>query len=182
MPFHRHAVFMSEKPEVGFAYGVEGDQALLSTVQALRNELKLLQNQQERTASSSEVMARAWRGLMEVAAVLKIAEFAHDVFDTAVSMGKLSQITGISSKTLSVYYKAATDVGVAHEQVDKGLTKLARSFVQLQAGNQQAAIGFRLLHLSAKDFVGLSPDEKLRKVTEAFANLKNGQEKAAAAQ
>ncbi len=173
---------MSDKPEVGFQFGVEGDQALLSTVQALRNELKLVQQQQQATASSADVLQRAWRGLVEVAAVLKIAEFARDVFDTGVNLGKLSQITGVSTQTLSVYYKAATDVGVAHEAVDKAVIKLSRSFVQLQQGNSAAAAGFRLLHLSAKDFIGLSPDEKLRKVTDAFAALKPGAERAAAAQ
>jgi hypothetical protein len=172
---------MAETPEVGFKFGVEGDQSLLSTLQALRTELKNVQQQQQSTASSAEVLQRAWRGLIELAAVLKIAQFAHEVFDTAVALGKLSQITGISTKTLSVYYKAATDVGVAHEAVDKGLAKLSRSFVTLQAGNGAAAAGFRLLHLSAKDFIGLSADEKVRKVTDAFAAMKNGPEKAAAA-
>jgi hypothetical protein len=172
---------MAEKPEVGFQFGVEGDQSLLSTLQALRTELKNVQQQQQSTASSAEVLQRAWRGLVELAAALKLAEFAKDVFDTAVNLGKLSQITGVSTQTLSVYYKAATDVGVAHEAVDKGVTKLARSLVLLQAGNGAAASGFRLLHLSAKDFIGLSPDEKLRKVTDAFALMKDGPEKAAAA-
>lgn len=171
-----------DKPEVGFQYGVEGDQALLSTIQALRNELKSLQLQQERTASSAETLAGAWRGLVELAGALKLAEFARDVFDTAVSIGKLAQITGVSTQTLSVYYKAAKDVGVAHEQVDKAVTKLARSFVQLEQGKAGAAAGFRALHLSAKDFAGLNADEKLRKVTDAFASLKTGDEKAAAAQ
>lgn len=172
---------MGDKPEVGFQYGVEGDQALLSTIRALRDELKQVQNQQRETASSAEVLQRAWRGLVELAGAIKLAEFARDVFDTAVNLGKLSQITGVSSATLSVYYKAATDVGVAHEAVDKGITKLARSFVQLQQGNSAAAAGFRLLHLTAKDFIGLSPDEKVRKVGDAFATMKDGPEKAAAA-
>src|ERR1700687_3441322 len=173
---------MSDKPEVGFGFGVEGDQALLSTIQALRNELKLVQQQQQATASSAEVLQRAWTGLIQVAAALKLAQFAHDVFDTAVNLGKLSEITGVSSQTLSVYYKAATDVGVAHEAVDKGLIKLSRSFVLLQQGNQAAAAGLSLLHLSSKYFVGLNTDEKLRKVTDAFAALKPGAERSAAAQ
>jgi hypothetical protein len=171
-----------DKPEVGFQYGVEGDQALLSTIQALRGELRNLQSQQERTATSAETMARAWRGLIELAGALKIAEFARDVFNTAVSLGKLSQITGVSTQTLSVYYKAAKDVGVTHEQVDKGVIKLARSFVQLEQGKAQAAAGFKAINLTAKDFAGLNADEKLRKVTDAFAGLATGDQKAAAAQ
>jgi hypothetical protein len=172
---------MSDKPEVGFGFGVEGDQSLLSTLRALRDELKNVKRQQEETASSAEVLHRAWDSLVKLAEVVAIAELAKEVFDTAVALGKLSQITGVSTEKLSVYYKAATDVGVAHEAVDKGLAKLARSFVQLQAGNSGAASGFRLLHLSAKDFVGLSTDEKLLKVTNAFGKMKDGPEKAAAA-
>jgi len=172
---------MPDKPEVGFGFGVEGDQSLLATIRALREELKNVQQQQHATASSAEVLQRAWRGLVELAAALKLAQFAHEVFDTAVALGKLSQITGIATQHLSVYYKAAKDVGVAHEAVDKGLAKLSRSFVQLQAGNGGAAAGFRLLHLTVKDFIGLSPDEKVRKVTDAFAVMKDSPEKAAAA-
>lgn len=173
---------MSEKPEVGFQFGVEGDQSLLATVRALREELKNVQKQQESTASSAEVLQRAWSGLVQLAAVLKLAQFARDVFDTAVAIGKLSEITGIGTQTLSVYYKAATDVGVAHEAVDKGLAKLSRSLVMLQAGNASAAQGFRILHLSAKDFIGLSPDQKIQKVTDAFAGMAPSAEKATAAQ
>jgi len=173
---------MSDKPEVGFGFGVEGSGPLLDVIRQLRVELKNVQQQQQETASSAEVLSRAWRGLVELAGALKIAQFAKEVFDTAVNLGKLSQITGVSTQTLSVYYKAATDVGVAHEAVDKGIIKLSRSFVQLQQGNKAAAAGFAILHLTAKDFIGLNPDEKLRKVTDAFAGLKSSGEKAAAAQ
>lgn len=173
---------MSDKPEVGFQFGVEGDQSLLATVRALRDELKNVQKQQQSTASSAEGLQRAWSGLIQLAGTLAIAQFARDVFDTAVALGKLSQVTGVSSETLSVYYKAAKDVGIAHEDVDKGLTRLSRSLVMLQAGDAAAARGFRLLGLSAKDFVGLSADQKIRKVTDAFAGLANGASKAAAAQ
>jgi hypothetical protein len=173
---------MSDKPEVGFGFGVEGDQSVLATIKALRDELKNVKHQQEETASSAEVLRRGWDGLRRAAELFALAEFAKEVFDTAVSLGKLNQITGVSTQTLSVYYKAAKDVGIAHETVDKGLTKLSRSFVQLAAGNSQAAMGFGLLHLKAKDFIGLSPDEKLRKVTDAIARMKDGAEKAAASQ
>jgi hypothetical protein len=44
---------MSDKPEVGFQFGVEGDQSLLATVRALREELKNVQKQQQSTASST---------------------------------------------------------------------------------------------------------------------------------
>jgi hypothetical protein len=172
---------MPDKPDVGFGFGVEGDQSLLAVIRQLRQELKNVKEQQESTASAAQLLSKAWTGLIQVAGALKLAEFARDVFNTAVQLGKLSQITGVSTETLSVYYKAATDVGVAHEAVDKGLGQLVRSFVLLQAGNSKAAQGFRLLHLSAKDFVGLSTDEKVKKVSAAFAAMKDGPEKAAAA-
>jgi hypothetical protein len=47
---------MADKPEVGFQFGVEGDQSVLATVQALRNELKNLQQQQQSTASNAELV------------------------------------------------------------------------------------------------------------------------------
>jgi hypothetical protein len=172
---------MPDKPDVGFGFGVEGDQTVLSVIRELRQELKNLKDQQENTASSAELLQRAWTGLIHLAETAAIAELAHDVFETGVQLAKLSQITGVSTQTLSVYYKAATDLGVAHETVDRGLGKLARSFVLLEAGNRGAATGFGLLKLQAKDFNGLNTDEKVRKVTDAFAAIKDGPAKAAAA-
>ncbi len=171
-----------DKPDVGFGFGVEGDQPLLSTIKQLREELKSLKGQHEQTASAADVLSRAWHGLVAAGAAYAALHLAKDVLDTAASLGRLSQATGISSQTLSVYYKAAKDVGIEHEAVDKAVMRLSRSFVQLQAGNSGATAAFRLLNLSAKDFVGLSPDEKLRKVTDAIAGMKDGEKKAAAEQ
>lgn len=173
---------MPNTPDVGFGFGVEGDAPLLQVITQLRQELKNLKGQQDEVKSSAEGLQRAWQGLIQLAAAFKLAEFARDVYTTAVNIGKLSQITGVSTNTLSVYYKAATDVGVAYESIDKAVTKLSRSLVMLQADNLQAAQGFGLLHLSAKDFIGLSPDEKLKKVADAFGRLKDSTEKGAAAQ
>ncbi len=173
---------MPGTPEVGFSFGVEGDQSLLAAVKQLREELKGLKEGQDRVAASAEGLKRAWEGLVQLAEVLAIAELAKEAFDAAVAIGKLEQITGISARTLSVYRKAANDVGIEHELLDKGLMRLSRSLIQLQNGNTQAAQAYALLGLRAKDFQGLKPDEALRLVTDRLGQMQDGAQKAAAAQ
>lgn len=172
---------MPNTPDVGFGFGVEGDQSLLNTIKALREEMKNLKSQQDSLASSALNLSNAWGALVKLGATMAIAKLGRDAFEAAVSIGRMQQITGASAETLSVYRKAAEDVGVSHEALDKGVQKFAKSLMGLQQGSSQSAAGFALLHLRAKDFVGLNTDQALQKVTDRLGSMQDGMAKAAAA-
>jgi hypothetical protein len=132
-----------DKPEVGFAYGVEGDQALLSTIQALRNELKLVQQQQQATASSAETLSRAWSSLIYVAGTLRLVEYAKDTADFNVQMRNLSLTTGISSSTLAGLHDAVAEMGGDFDRVSVGLSKMLKAQQDAVDGNKKAIKGFQ---------------------------------------
>ena len=177
---------MADTPEVGFSFGVEGDQALLSTIQRLRQELKTLQAQQEEVSSSAVNLAGAWRSLVAVAATLKLAEFGRAAFDSVIAVGRLSAATGISTQTLSVFRKATEDVGLEQEQADKAVLKLSQSIFKLGQGNKQVAATFAQLKdesgksLTADSFKGLTDDQKFLRVVDALGRLKGSMEGAGA--
>jgi hypothetical protein len=173
---------MPSTPEVGFGFGVEGNQSLLAAIKQLRTEMVGLKSQQDGLASSALNLSNAWGTMVRLAGLLGLAKLGHDAYETALSIAKLSQITGVGAKTLSVYYNAADDVAVSHQAIDTSIRKLARSQQLLQEGNQEAVAGFARLGLSAKDFIGLSPDQALLKTTSALAKMEDGTKKAAAAQ
>jgi hypothetical protein len=173
---------MPNQPDVGFSFGVEGDQQLLATINRLREELKNLAAQHDSVKSSAIDLSSAWRGLAAAAATLKLAEFAKEAFDSAINIGKMAEKTGLSTEALSVFHKVAGDVGVETEALDKGLVKAARTITLFEQGSKSAAQGFALLGLKQKDFIGLNSDQKMQKVTEALGKMPESFAKATAAQ
>lgn len=171
---------MPNGPDVGFGFGVEGDQSLLAVISKLREEMKLLKSQQDQLGSSALDLSKAWRQLGALAATLKLAQFAKDAFDSVVQIGRLSAATGISTQTLSVFRKATEDAGLAHDQADQAVKRLAKSMLQLEQGNRKTAATFALLKdesgkaLTAASFKGLTDDEKFRKVIDAMGRMKGG--------
>ncbi|HEX9255858.1 MAG TPA: hypothetical protein VF938_09940, partial [Candidatus Angelobacter sp.] len=167
-------------PEVGFGFGVEGDQSLLAVISKLREELKLLKSQQDQLGSSALDLSKAWRQLGALAATLKLAEFAKDAFDSVIQIGRLSEATGISTQTLSVFRKATQDMGLSHEVADTAVKRLAKSMLSLEQGNRKTAATFALLKdesgkaITAGSFKGLTDDQKFRKVIDALGHMKGG--------
>jgi hypothetical protein len=54
---------MPNAPEVGFGFGVEGDQSLLNTIKALRVEIQKVKQEQDTTNTSAKALGGAWAGL-----------------------------------------------------------------------------------------------------------------------
>jgi hypothetical protein len=168
---------MAGTPDIGFSFGVEGDQTLIATINRLRQEMKTLQSQQESVESSAISLAEAWRGLAEAAAVLELGKFAKEAFDSVVAMGRLSAATGISTQTLSVFRKATEDLGLEQEKADTAILRLSRSILKLGEGNKQVASTFAQLRdsagraLTADSFKGLTDDQKFLRVADALGRV-----------
>jgi hypothetical protein len=172
---------MSDTPEVKVKLTAE-DTGVSAAIKELGAQLKNLKKQQDETASSAIHLGSAFSGLIAAAGALKLGAFAKDAFDSAVNIGKMADKTGLSTQTLSVFHKVAGDVGVSTEAVDKGLIKAAKSITQFQQGSATAAQAFALLNITQKDFAGLSPDQKIEKVTLAIGKMAPGFNRATAAQ
>jgi hypothetical protein len=172
---------MADAPEVKIKLTAE-DQGVAAAIKGLTSQLQQLKEKEKETAEASLSLQEAFQGILEVLAVEKLAEFGKEVFDTTTKILKLSNVTGLSTETLSVYASAATDAGVAFDDVAGGITKAATILTQFEQGNQKAAKAIALTGLSLKSFIGLNSEQKIRLLTDAIAKMPPGLQKTTAEQ
>lgn len=170
---------MADAPEIKVKLTAE-DTGVASAIKELTSQLKNLKKQQDETAGSGLSLKKAFEGIAAAGAVLEIGKIGKEAFDSAVSIGKMADKTGITTQTLSVFHKVAGDVGASTEAVDKGLLKAASTITQFEQGSAKASKGFQLLNLTQKDFAGLNTDQKILLVTNRLGQMGAGFGKAEA--
>jgi len=172
---------MGTPPDVKVRLTAE-DTGVAAAIKELTSQLKNLKKQQDETAGSSFSLSRAMSGIAGVAATIGLARIGKEAFDSAVNIGKMSDKTGLSTQTLSVFHKVAGDVGASTEAVDRGLIRASRSITDFEAGGKRAALAFQILGIRQKDFVGLKPDEKIKLISQRIGEMQAGLQKATATQ
>jgi hypothetical protein len=172
---------MPDAPEVKIKLTAE-DQGVAAAIKNLTTQLQSIKDKQAEVADSTMDLASAFEGLVAVLGVEKLVEFGSEVFNAGVKIARLSQVTGVSTETLSVYAEAAKAAGGTAEEMQGGIQKLSTVLTLADQGSQRAAKALALVGLSAKDFNGLNADQKIKKVFDAIASLPPGLQKTAAAQ
>src|SRR5579872_7512045 len=170
-----------DAPEVKVKLTAE-DTGVAAAIKELGSNLKNLKKSQDETAASSLNLSKAFQGLAAGAIAYKILAFGKSVFDAGVQIAKTAQITGASAKTISVFHKAAGDLSISAESVDKGFVKLSRSILSFQQGSLLTVKAFTQLGITAKDFQGLNTDQKIKLITDRLGGMAAGTTKAALAQ
>ncbi len=158
------------------------DKGVSAAIKELGNQLSQLKQKQNEVAESSFNLKSAFDAVIASAVVLKIVEFGKEVFKTSLEIDRLAQKTGVSAGFLSTFSKAAETSGVTTEQVTISLGRLATNITKFQQGGNQAAAAFKALNITQADFKNLSPDEKIRLVTDRLGSMHAGLQKAAIAQ
>jgi hypothetical protein len=172
---------LADAPEVKVRLTAE-DTGVAAAIKELGAQLKNLKTQQDDTAGSSLRLGSALKGIAFGAAAYGVAAFVKSVFDAGTQIARTAQITGASAQTIGVFHKAAGDLGIDAELVDTSFVRLSRSILNFQNGNTQTVAAFRQLGISAKDFVGLSTDQKIKLVTDRLGSMAEGTNRAALAQ
>jgi hypothetical protein len=103
--------------------------------------------------------------------------------ETADSMGKLAQKTGVSIESLSQMRIAADLAGVNIETLAKGMEKISQSAAMASSGVSNQKKTFDALGISTLDAAGKmkNADELMREVADRFAGINDGAGKTAAA-
>lgn len=158
------------------------DAGVAAAIRALGDQLTQLKQKTKEVEGGTLDLKAAFETLIASEVVLKVVEFGKEVFNATVQIERMSQKTGISASTLSVFAKAAETSGVSTEQVNTAITKLALNITKFQQGGTQAAAAFKALNISQADFKNLSPDEKVRLVTDRLGGMTSSLQKAAIAQ
>jgi hypothetical protein len=169
---------MADAPEIKVKLTAE-DTGVSAAIKELTSQLKNLKKQQDETAGSGLSLKKAFEGLVVAAGALELGRIGKEAFDSAVDIGKMADKTGLSTQTLSVFHHVAEEVGVSTEGVDKALIKAARSITEFQQGSGKAAVSFKALGITQKDFIGLKPDAMLALVTTRLGQMSASFQKAA---
>ncbi|MBZ5700252.1 MAG: hypothetical protein LAN84_00235 [Acidobacteriia bacterium] len=172
---------MADAPEIKVKLTAE-DTGVSAAIKELTSQLKTLKKQQDQTAGSGLSLARAFQGIAAAGLLLGLGKIGKDAFDAAAGIARASQVTGASVQTLTVFHKAAGDLGISTEAVDKGFVKLSRSILEFQQGGALVAKAFQALNISQKDLAGLNTDQKILLITNRLGAMKDSTTKAALAQ
>ena len=126
----------------------------------------------------------AMRGLLPVLGVGAIAAFAKKTLDTADSMSKLSQRTGIAAPMLDRFRKVAELSDTSIQSLEKAFPNLARGIKDaIDKGTGPAAEAFTQLGIRLTDANGKirDTDAVMLDLADRFQQMPDGTEKAALA-
>lgn len=134
-------------------------------------------------SDKADFLGKGLKALGALYSVDKIKEFATGVLETADSLYKLSQKTGISVQDLSALKGAAEVSGVPFDALTGSLRKLSVNMIEATSGNQKIAAAFKSLGVTVKDANGnlKSGGDVVKELADKFANIKDGPQKAAVA-
>lgn len=101
--------------------------------------------------------------------------------NTASSLGKMSQRTGIAAEDLSALQYAAKRSGLSVEELETGLRKMQVALDKAGQGGAQARQTLSRLGLSLKALDAQSADKQLASIADTFKSMPDGGEKSALA-
>lgn len=119
--------------------------------------------------------------LIPAAALAGLTAIAKRTIDAADNLNDLSQRTGVAVESLSRFGNAAADSGSSVDEVAKAMSRLAKGVVDPASSASQA---LNRIGISAVDTNGKvkSLDEIMLSISDVFAKLPDGAQKAALAQ
>ena len=122
---------------------------------------------------------KALAGAFVIGAVVAAGKRA---LDYASSLGEVSQQLGVTTRDLQTYRYAASQVGIAQEEMDKGLAKLTQSLGKARVGADAPAKAFGALSkIIGVDIVGTAKTagDALPLMAEALSKIKDPAQRAA---
>lgn len=119
-------------------------------------------------------------------AVYKGASFIKGAITETTNLAKatagLSRITGMDAKTASGWVGVAQERGIQSKALNQGFITLSKNLTSAQHGGKAATDTFRQLGISQAALANMSTQEAVGKLSDAFAKLPNGADKATLAQ
>ena len=157
----------------------------------LANGLKKVSGQTNKTATAMHRLKGAaagalgaMRGLLPVVGVAGIAAFAKSNLESADSMSKLSQRTGIAAPMLDKFRKVAELSDTSIQSLERAFPALTKNIDDAaQKGKGPAFDAFQRLGVAITDASGKvrNADDVMLDISDRFQNMANGTEKAALA-
>jgi len=136
-------------------------------------ELKRLQREArdsyqavEGIGKSASIAGTAIRGFVAGFVTTFAASAVENALEFASALGEQAQQLGVTTRELQVYRYAASQVGIANDEMDKGLARLTLRIGQAAGGNKEMATLFHGLGIAVTDASGHT-----RKAGDVFEDL-----------
>ena len=154
-----------------------------NNIKRLGNSMQGVEGKAKNLGMAVRGVGTAFKALFAAAAVAGFSAFVKGAIDSADAFGKLSTRTGIAADKLQAYANAGKLADVSQSDLETGLRTLARTQGEAADGVKTYSEAYAKLGLSVKKADGsLKPsDQLLGEISDKFADLPNGPEKAAIA-
>ena len=163
--------------------GLNGIVAFNRGLQSVESTAKGVTGAMRGLTGAAAGLSGALGSLAPLLSVAGLVGMVQNTIKAGDAMYDLSQKTGVSVESLARFKKAAATTGTDIETVAKAMNRLNKNIVDAATGNKQAAQGFALLGLSAKNSNGSlkSADQVMLEVANRFKDMPNDAVKAKAA-
>lgn len=128
-----------------------------------------------------DFLAGAAKVLVTALAVREVVQFGKALIDMGDNLNDLRTKTGIGVQALSDLKAAAEDGGSSFESLQVGLNKFSVNLTAAKSGAKDAISAFQAAGVSLRDIRTKESGELLLQLSDRFAKLKDGPEKAALA-
>ena len=154
-----------------------------NNIRRLGNSMQGVQGKVKNLQAAVGGLSGALKGLAAGLAVGAFTAFVKQGIDAADAMGKAATRTGVAAQALLGMQNAAALADVSNEQLIKGLTKLNVNLVSAAEGNDELNKRFEQLGITikAQDGTLKSTEQIFREISDRFADMPDGAQKAAAA-
>ena len=154
-----------------------------NNIRRLGNSMQGVQGKVKNLQTAVGGLTGALKGLAAGLAVGAFTAFVKQGIDAADAMGKAAARTGVAAQALLGMQNAAALADVSNEQLIKGLTKLNVNLVAAAEGNDELNKRFKQLGITikAQDGTLKSTEQIFREISDRFADMPDGAQKAAAA-
>lgn len=112
----------------------------------------------------------------------RIIELGTDFAETAETIRRTAQITGMTTTQVQELGYAATATGASSESMTTGMRKLTMMITQAKNGSRQAVAAFRDVGISQEDIKSSSPHAILMQIADAYHRSADDASKSANAQ
>lgn len=136
------------------------------------------------TAGLQSIGTAALRIGTLIAGAAGLGALGAAALNTARLGGELSDLaarTGISARALVVLRQAFTDAGVGADAVGSSVNKMQRTIVEAATAGGAASDALNDIGLSARDLVGLAPEDQFQRVAAAISAIQDPAQRSAAA-
>ena len=119
--------------------------------------------------ASTNSFVRSFETLAPALSAAAIVGFFKNVIATGGALQDLAERLGVNTTTLQSFNFAVKQAGGTTEQASQVWTKAQVALDGLMSGEEGATRSFEKLHLTAKDFIGLTLEQSLEKIAKSYS-------------